>query len=85
MDNSFKISVLNSLDKHGIKATSFKQINFGRNSLSWEIMNNEKSFFLKRYISRPGDLRDRLFTWPCKKPAAKRSPAPVKSTILRFF
>ena len=62
MDNSFKISVLNSLDKHGIKATSFKQINSGRNSLSWEIMNNEKSFFLKRYISRPGDLRDRLFT-----------------------
>ena len=23
-----------------------------------------------------------LFTCPCKKPAAKRSPAPVKSTIL---
>ena len=28
-------------------------------------------------------LRDILLTCPCKKPAAKRSPAPVKSTILR--
>ena len=28
-------------------------------------------------------FKDILLTYPCKKPAAKRSPAPVKSTILR--
>ena len=26
-----------------------------------EILNDEKSFFLKQYTSRPGDYRDRLF------------------------
>ena len=28
---------------------------------------------------------DRLFTWPCRNPAAKRSPAPVRSTIFKFL
>ena len=28
-------------------------------------------------------LNDILFTCPCKKPPAKRSPAPVKSTIFK--
>ena len=27
----------------------------------------------------------KLFKFPCKKPAANKSPAPVKSTMLRFF
>jgi len=30
-------------------------------------------------------LSDKLFTRPCKNPAAKRSPAPVKSIIFKFF
>jgi hypothetical protein len=28
---------------------------------------------------------DNLLMYPCKNPAAKRSPAPVRSIILRFF
>ena len=30
-------------------------------------------------------LSDKLFTRPCKNPDAKRSPAPVKSIIFKFF
>ena len=30
-------------------------------------------------------LVDKLFICPCKKPAANKSPAPVKSIIFRFF
>ena len=30
-------------------------------------------------------LKDKLFIYPCKNPAANKSPAPVRSVIFKFF
>ena len=40
----------------------FQIINSGRNSLSWKIKSEKATYFLKKYINKPGDIRDRLGT-----------------------
>ena len=60
MDNSLKISIDKNLEKIGIKVENLVPINTGRNSLTWEIRNKEKSYFLKKYKSYPNDNRNRL-------------------------
>ena len=62
MEKILKKSVIDSLKENGISVDKFYMIYSGRNSLSWKIKNDKRSFFLKKYIYRPGDLRDRLKT-----------------------
>ena len=62
MEEVLKNSVNNSLKEIGISQNKFEIIHSGINSLSWKIKNNKESFFLKKYINKPGDIRNRLET-----------------------
>ncbi len=62
MQEVLKNSVNNSLNEIGISINKIEVINSGINSLSWKIKNDKESFFLKKYINKPGDIRDRLKT-----------------------
>ena len=62
MQEVLKNSVNNSLKEIGISINKIEVINSGINSLSWKIKNDKESFFLKKYINKPGDIRDRLKT-----------------------
>ena len=62
MQEVLKNSVNHSLKDLGISLNKFEIIRSGVNSLSWKIKNDNESFFLKKYINKPGDDRDRLAT-----------------------
>ena len=62
MQEVLKNSVNDSLKDLGISLNKFEIIHSGVNSLSWKIKNDKESFFLKKYINKPGDIRDRLAT-----------------------
>ena len=62
MKEILKNSVNSSLKDLGIIKNQFQMIYSGRNSLSWKIKNEKETYFLKKYITKPGDTRDRLAT-----------------------
>tara|TARA_B100000161_G_scaffold244598_1_gene198977 strand:+ start:857 stop:1831 length:975 start_codon:yes stop_codon:yes gene_type:complete len=62
MKEILKNSVNSSLKELGIIKNQFQMIHSGRNSLSWKIKNDKETYFLKKYITKTGDIRDRLAT-----------------------
>ena len=62
MKEGLRNSVNSSLKDLGIMQNQFQIIHSGRNSLSWKIKSEKATYFLKKYINKPGDIRDRLAT-----------------------
>ena len=62
MNEGLRNSVNSSLKDLGIVQNHFQIINSGRNSLAWKIKSEKATYFLKKYINKPGDIRDRLGT-----------------------
>ena len=62
MKEVLKNSVNSSLKDLGIIKNQFQMIHSGRNSLSWKIRNDKATYFLKKYITKPRDNRNRLAT-----------------------
>ncbi len=62
MKEGLKNSVNSSLKDLGIMQSQFQMIHSGRNSLSWKIKSEKATYFLKKYINKTGDIRDRLAT-----------------------
>ena len=48
------------LNKFGYRNLIFEKIDYGINSTSWKISSKNQKFFLKFYISRKNDKRDRI-------------------------